>query len=239
MKLKRIACLTGLVALSAWSVAACSSDEPSGNNDGGTGGDQGEGGPGAGGKGAGGNAGSAGKGSGGTAGKGGNAGSSGKAGAAGSAGDGGIVIPGDGGDPSIKITDPKDLETISKDAEYSMFPKIPIEFTLSNFVLMAPASGFTKCPKMHCGHVHLVVDGVDCNLPNLPYNAAAISSPGMIDLGICKAGVAGVHTVTAELHNDDHSSVALTDGGTAISDTITITAKVGDGGTSPDAGDAG
>jgi len=157
----------------------------------------------------------------------------------GALGDSGTIVPGDGGDPTIKITDPKDLETISKDAEYTMFPKIPIAFEIANFALMAPGSGAAKCPKGVCGHVHINVDGADCNVANLPYNAAAIMSPGIIDLGLCKAGVAGVHTVTASLHNDDHSDVTVTDGGTVISDTITITAKEGDGGTSPDAGDGG
>jgi len=240
MKLSRIACLSGLVALSAWSVAACSDDNPvNPGTEGGTGGDE-SGGSSSGGKG-GATGGSAGKATGGTAGKGAGGGSTGGSagkgagGASGSAGDGGGPVPTDGGDPGIKITDPKDLETISKDAEYTMFPKIPIEFELTNFVLMAPASGFTKCPKNHCGHVHINVDLADCNATGVPYNAAAISSPGIIDLGLCKAGVGGAHTITASLHNDDHSDVKIDDAGGVVSDTITITAKVGDAG----AGDGG
>jgi len=238
MKLKRIACLTGLVVLSAWSVAACSDDTTT--SPGTDGGDEETGGSaGAGGKGAGGASGSAGKGGasggGGTAGKGGTSGSAGKGGTAGSAGDSG-TNPSDGGDPSIKITDPKNLESISKDAEYTMFPKIPVEFTIANFVLKAPGSA--NCPAGACGHVHINVDGNACNDSGGFYNAAAIASPGIIDLGLCTGGVAGAHTVTASLHNNDHSNVALTDGGPAVSDTITITAVVGDGG-SPDAGDGG
>jgi hypothetical protein len=230
--------LTGIVALGSWSLAACSSDTAAptgGDASTETGGSQSTGGKG----GASGSSGSAGKG--GNAGSsGGAAGSAGKGtgGAAGSAGDGGGPVPTDGGDPSIKITDPKDLETISKDAEYTMFPKIPIAFEIANFVLKAP--GAANCPAGACGHVHINVDGADCNVNAMtPYNAAATSSPGLIDLSLCKAGVAGVHTVTASLHNNDHSNVSLTDGGAAISDTITITASVGDGGTSPDAGDGG
>jgi hypothetical protein len=235
MKLTRIACLTGLVALSAWSVAACSDDTTAGTSP--EAGDETGGSAGDGGKGTGGASGSAGKGSGGTAGKG-SGGSAGKAGAAGSAGDGGGPVPMDGGDPSIKITDPKDKETISKDAEYTAFPKIPVTFAVANFVLKAPASA--NCPAGACGHIHINVDGNDCNVnATTPYNAAATTTTGEIDLGLCKAGVAGAHTITASLHNNDHTNVSLTDGGDAISDSITITAVVGDGGTSPDAGDGG
>ena len=233
MKLTRIACLTGLVALSAWSVAACSDDTTAGTSP--EAGDETGGSAGDGGKGTGGASGSAGKGSGGTAGKG-SGGSAGKAGAAGS-GDGGPPISTDGGDPSIKITDPKDKETISKDAEYTAFPKIPVTFAVANFVLKAPASA--NCPAGACGHIHINVDGNDCNASGAPYNAAATTTTGEIDLGLCKAGVAGAHTITASLHNNDHTNVSLTDGGDAISDSITITAVVGDGGTSPDAGDGG
>jgi hypothetical protein len=234
MKLTRIACLTGLVALSAWSVAACSDDTTPGTSP--EAGDETGGSAGDGGNGTGGASGSAGKGSGGTAGKG-SGGSAGKAGAAGS-GDGGPPISTDGGDPSIKITDPKDKETISKDAEYTAFPKIPVTFAVANFVLKAPASA--NCPAGACGHIHINVDGNDCNVnATTPYNAAATTTTGEIDLGLCKAGVAGAHTITASLHNNDHTNVSLTDGGDAISDSITITAVVGDGGTSPDAGDGG
>ena len=76
------------------------------------------------------------------------------------------------------------------------------------------------------------MDGNDCNVnASTPYNTAGASSPLDIDLALCKAGVAGAHTVTITLHNDDHSNVSLTDGGAAISDEILITAVVGDAGT--------
>jgi hypothetical protein len=109
-----------------------------------------------------------------------------------------------------------------------MFPKIPIEFVVGNFTLKAPGS--SNCPAGSCGHVHINVDGNDCNATGVPYNAAAIASPGIIDLSLCTGGVAGAHTVTATLHNNDHSNVSLTDGGPAVSDEILISADVGDGG---------
>ena len=225
MKLGRSAFLAGLVALGAWSVAACSSDKTTGGNDGGTGGS--DAGPGAGGKGTGGKGGSGGS-SGSTGGKAGSAGT----GTGGSAGDGGSVVPEagfDGGTPSVKITDPKTGETVSKNAEYTAFPMVPIAFKVGNFALMPPATAITKCPKGTCGHVHINVDGADCNTSGAPYNNAGIASPLNIDLSLCKAGVGGAHTVTISLHNTDHSDVDV--GGKLVSDEILITAVAGDGGT--------
>lgn len=238
MKVRRIACLVGLVTLGGYFVA-CSSDETTPNGtDGGTGGSEEAGGSagkaGSAGKGGsgGGSAGSAGKaGGGGTAGKGGSAGSAGKAGSAGSAGDSGTPEGGgnDGGNPSIKITDPMNGEHISKDAEYTMFPKIPIQLKISNFTVKAPNSA--NCPAGSCGHVHINVDGNACNASGVPYNTAVTSgTTGTIDLSLCPS-VAGVHTVTATLHNNDHSDVSLVDGGPVVGDEILITAVVGDAGT--------
>jgi hypothetical protein len=242
MKLGRNACLAGLVALGAWSLTACSSDNNSSSDAGTDGGGAvtGSGGSGTGGKGGAGGA------TGGTAGKGGTGGTAGSAGSAGSAGkktDGGepdsgpTIIDGgfDGGTPSVKITDPDDLETVSKDSEYTAFPKFPVAFKVGNFELAPPGTGKT-CAAGVCGHVHLNIDGIDCNTTGAPYNNAAASSPVIADLGLCKGGVAGAHTLVLSLHNDDHSDVKV--GGVLVSSTITITAKAGDAGVA-DAGDGG
>lgn len=234
MKLRRIACLSGLVALSAWSVAACSDDNPvNPGTEGGTGGDE-SGGSGSGGKG-GATGGSAGKATGGTAGKGaggatGGTAGKGAGGSSGSAGDGGGPVPTDGGDPSIKITEPEDLDTISPGTEYTKLPKLDVAFTVANFTLKAPGSA--NCPTGTCGHVHVNVDGDDCNVNSAtPYNNAGAASPIEIDLGLCKAGAPGAHTITASLHNNDHTEVKINDAGAVISDTVTIKVSLGDAGT--------
>jgi len=231
MKFGRSACLAGLVALGAWSVAACSSNTSPSTTDGGT--DSGAGGSTGGSAGKGGTAGSAGTaGTAGTAGKGGAGGAAGSAGAAGAAGtpsvDGGF----DGGAPSVKITSP---------AEGAMFTttKIPVSFEVANFTLMPPGSGFTKCPKGTCGHVHINVDGNDCNVnaTTALYNVAGNTSPLDVDLTLCKGGASGAHSIVASLHNDDHTAVVV--GGTDVqSDPVDVKVTLSDGGT-PDAGDGG
>jgi hypothetical protein len=224
MKFGRSACLAGLVALGAWSVAACSSDNTSSNGDGGTP-DGGGATPGSGGKGSGtggSTSGSGGKGSGtggstsGTGGKG--------------AGTGGSTTSVDGGNdggvPEVKITSPKDLASIELAAD----KKIPIEFTVANFALMAPMTPVAQCPKGSCGHVHINVDLMACDAVGVPYNTAGISSPLDIDLSLCPAAsIPGAHTVTISLHNTDHSDVDDSSGH-LISDTITISVVTGDAG---------
>jgi hypothetical protein len=228
--------LAGIVALGAWSLAACSSDKNNGGNDGGpdgggatsTGGKTGTGG-------------SGGTSSGGSAGKstGGSAGSTGGSGTGGESTDSGaptIIDAGfDGGSPSVKITAPKDLETIVKDADHPTFPKISVAFKVGNFELAAPETDVKLCPKGSCGHVHINVDGIDCNISAAaPYNVAGNSTPLDIDLSLCKAGVAGAHTVVISLHNTDHTDVTVA--GKLVSDTITINTPLGDAGSTTDAG---
>lgn len=226
MKFGRSACLAGLVALGAWSMAACSSDKNNGNGDGGT-------------PDGGGNTSTGGKtGTGGSTSNGGTAGKTGTGGNGGSTGgktgtggtttnvDGGF----DGGVPSVKITEPKDKATVGPGSAYPDFPKIPITFVVANFVLKAPMTPTSQCPLGSCGHVHINVDGTACDTAGAPYNNAGISSPLAIDLGLCpKSTLAGAHTVTISLHNTDHSDVKDA-GGHLISDEILIDVAGVDGG---------
>ena len=243
MKLRHSACLATIVALSAWSLAACSSDETKVSDDGGSQEGGGSGGKGNGGSGAkagsSGSSGSAGKaGGGGTSGSAGSAGSAGKAGSAGTPGvDGGN----DGGLPSITITSPADNAAI-KLTTAAGGEDVSVAFTVQNFTLK---DGTANCPKNTCGHVHLLVDGPACNAPSgtgkLPYNAFGAASPLTAGLAHCP-NAAGTHTIVVELHNADHTPVLGVDG-KVISDEISILASfAGDGGggdgggTKPDGG---
>ena len=211
MKFGRSACLAGMIALGAWSVAACSKDTTGGNTDGGTGGEDGGG---SGGKGTGGSS---------TGGKGGSGGSS-TGGKGGSGTGGSSVVDGgnDGGLPTLSITSPKDNGDVTSTT-------VPIVMDIKNFALMPPGSGATKCPAGSCGHVHLNVDLNACNASGAPYNAAGASTTIPIDLSLCPAAtIPGAHIVDATLHNNDHSAVKV--GGNTVGMSITINYVAGDAG---------
>jgi hypothetical protein len=81
---------------------------------------------------------------------------------------------------------------------------VPIDFTVTNFTLVAP--GATGCAVTdNCGHVHVNVDGMQCNASGSPYNNAATASPTEADLSLCSM-VAGAHTIVLELRHNDHSA---------------------------------
>jgi hypothetical protein len=228
MKFGRSVCLATVVALSAWSVAACSDDKTSNGGDGGV--EGGSGGSGGGG------------GSGGKAGSSGSSGSSGKAGAGGGSsgagggsagtaggptGDAGI---GDGGGlPEIKIDSPADGAMVGPGVSYPDYPDVPVQFHVTSFTLKAPASA--NCPPTRCGHVHLIVDDASCNDPATPtlYNAAGFASPMNAGLDYCKKGVGGKHTIILELHNNDHTPIKDA-AGKVVSDSVHINATLEDGG---------
>jgi hypothetical protein len=131
-----------------------------------------------------------------------------------------------GGIPSIKIDSPATGASVGPTPNDPNYPNIPVEFTVKNFILMAPGSDVPAgtCAAGVCGHVHLLVDGAACNYTptHVPYNAAGADSPLFALLGYCQS-IAGPHVITLELHNDDHSAVKDS-GGTVISDKINITA---------------
>src|SRR5262249_47708682 len=122
------------------------------------------------------------------------------------------------GDPTIKINNPTNNATI---AQSSLIDgaDLHVAYTTTNFTLKAP----NPCAgAKNCGHVHVSVDGDNCNDVGLPANAEDITTPIGAGLDYCKSGIPGAHVVKLELHNDDHS-VTKNAAGNAVSDTINIT----------------
>jgi hypothetical protein len=115
---------------------------------------------------------------------------------------------------------------------------IPIAYEVTNFELKPPGTG-SSCKANVCGHVHVNIDGNDCNVnsTNQPYNTAGNTSPLTMDLTLCKAGAAGTHSVVVSLHNDDHSPV-MVNGAGVQSDPVDFKYVASDAGAG-DAGDAG
>jgi hypothetical protein len=105
------------------------------------------------------------------------------------------------GAPSIAITMPTAGATVTLGMDVNK--SVPITFTTENFTLAAP--GTPGCGT-GCGHVHITVDGVACNAPTEDYNAEGSASPVSALLAFCPAAT-GAHTVTAQLHNSDHSAL--------------------------------
>jgi hypothetical protein len=231
----------GLAMLGVWSIG-CGDDVRAKGNDGGaaeSGGSRSSGGKG--GNGAGGSSGKAGEG--GTPGEGGG----GMAGGFGGARDAGSTEP-DGGEPMVTITSPADMSTIGPDAVSTDHPELQVFFKVAHFALMPAATPVKTCPLGACGHVHINVDGKDCNdvAKAAPYNVQGIASPLDVELSLCKHGVAAAHIVTASLHNTDHSVVENAAGDT-IENSVTITVLSGateggapeGGAPKTDAGDGG
>jgi hypothetical protein len=105
------------------------------------------------------------------------------------------------GNGTITISDPTDKATIAATAAN---PDYSVKFTVANFTLKDPG---TCAGAANCGHVHMVIDGTQCNDPAAPgpYNADGAASPIVIGFDYCPA-ISGAHKIIAELHNDDHST---------------------------------
>ncbi len=116
--------------------------------------------------------------------------------------------------PAIAITSPAPAATVDLAADFT----VPIAITPSNFTLAAPG---TCAGAAGCGHVHLLVDGADCNDAGTPYNNAGAGNSIAAKLALC-ADVEGEHVATVELHNDDHSPVKGA-GDATVSASVTFT----------------
>jgi hypothetical protein len=132
------------------------------------------------------------------------------------------------GDPTIKINNPTNNATIAE-SSLTDGADLDVAYTTTNFTLKSPN---TCAGAKNCGHVHVYVDGDNCNDVGLPANAEDVTNPISAGLDYCKSGIPGAHVVKLELHNDDHS-VTKNAAGNPVSDqiNITVTGDATDGGT--------
>lgn len=123
---------------------------------------------------------------------------------------------GGGGNGTIKIDSPTANASVTLKADKTA----DVAFTITNFTLKAPGSCGSAT---NCGHVHVLIDGSACNdtKGGLPYNVAATASPAAPNFGLCPTAD-GAHTLTLELHNDDHSPYQVN--GATVADSVSITA---------------
>jgi hypothetical protein len=117
---------------------------------------------------------------------------------------------------SVSITSPTAGMAITLMADKSF----PVAFTTTNFVLMPPGSAGCNAG---CGHVHLLIDGNACTPAGAPYNNDGNASPVPAKFSSC-ATATGAHTITIELHNNDHSAV-MDSSGKTISASVMVTAS--------------
>lgn len=90
---------------------------------------------------------------------------------------------------------------------------VGVAFTTSNFTFEPCASTTSG----NCGHVHLLIDGADCNpAGGQPYNNSATASPAQAFFATCTRQI-GTHTITLELHHADHTSIKGGNGSTVAS----------------------
>jgi hypothetical protein len=108
-----------------------------------------------------------------------------------------------GSSPSISITMPVASATV---AVIKPNDNVPVSFTVQNFTLVAPGTASCANTSDNCGHIHVLVDGPACTPEGAPYNNDGIASPVNAILSTCPT-VNGMHTVTLELHHNDHSPV--------------------------------
>jgi hypothetical protein len=78
----------------------------------------------------------------------------------------------------------------------------------------------------NCGHIHVYVDDMACTPSGSPYNNDAEMSPAIAILSSCPMAN-GAHTVTLELHHDNHMPVIDTSTNMTISASVMVTASGG------------
>jgi hypothetical protein len=104
---------------------------------------------------------------------------------------------------------------------------VPITFETPNFMLAAAGT----CPanlKMtnNCGHIHTFIDGAACTPDGAYYNNDASASPANAIFSNCPMPN-GSHTITMELHQDNHAPVLLNGATTPPTATVMITTTGG------------
>ena len=106
------------------------------------------------------------------------------------------------GVPSVVLTMPANHSTVTLGTDVNK--SVPISFTTENFTLAAV--GTPSCGT-GCGHVHVLIDNAACNASGQTFNAEGSASPISALFAFCPVAT-GMHTVSAELHNNDHTPVS-------------------------------
>jgi hypothetical protein len=120
--------------------------------------------------------------------------------------------------PSLSITTPTPNQSVTLTATKTT----SVGFSLAHFTLADPGAAGACAGVSPCGHIHLLIDGAACTPAGAPYNNDGFASPIDAKLSSC-ANPTGPHTVTLELHNNDHS--AYTDAsGKVVSASVAFTA---------------
>jgi hypothetical protein len=124
-------------------------------------------------------------------------------------------------DPAITVTGPANGDTVTLGNDG--YKAVPISFDVKNFTLKAPGDCGTT---PNCGHVHLLIDGVNGNAPTAPYNNADAVSP--IDanfywLDVNGFASTGVHQITLGLYNDTHEPITVN--GVEVTTKVTLTTQ--------------
>jgi hypothetical protein len=123
--------------------------------------------------------------------------------------------------PTIAISDP------AASAAVTLTPPmdhVPVTFAVTSITLMAPGS----CPAgstATCGHIHVLIDGAACTPTGSPYDNAGEASPVDAIFSTCPTAN-GMHTITLEIHHDDHSPY-LGANGMVIAASVTVTTSGG------------
>ena len=117
---------------------------------------------------------------------------------------------------TLSIRSPADKAIVSLPAD----KKISVTFD-TNYVLKDPG---TCGGQSGCGSVYLLVDGTACNAPGKAWNANATSSPTSVDLALCNTAV-GVHTISAELHQDGGTFVENSVTKDPVTSSVTVTVQ--------------
>jgi hypothetical protein len=125
--------------------------------------------------------------------------------------------------PAISITTPQNGATVTV---IKPDDTVEVWFSTSHFMLAKPGT----CPASlastdNCGHVHLLVDGAACSPDGSPDNDEGFVSPVIAILTECSVAD-GRHTLTMELHHDDHSPV-LDRSHEIVSASVMVTASGG------------
>jgi hypothetical protein len=121
--------------------------------------------------------------------------------------------------PTIAISSPNAGATVPLGTD--AMKSVSVSFSTTGFTLMAP--GATNCPTGTCGHVHLFIDGSGCTPAGAPYNNDGVTSPVSAYFIACQTPT-GSHTVSVELHNNDHTPVTDSSGKT-IAGSVTFTTQ--------------